>query len=33
MLMNVKKFEKKFNFKLPLINNEIKNEAKDYFKL
>lgn len=31
MFMNVRKFENKFKFKLPLINNEIKNEAIRYF--
>ena len=30
MFMNVSKFEKKFKFKLPTINNEIKNEANNY---
>ena len=30
MLMNVKKFEKKFDMKLPLIKLEIKKETKNY---
>jgi dTDP-4-dehydrorhamnose reductase len=33
MFMDVTKFEKKFKFKLPLIYNEIKNEAKNYLEL
>lgn len=32
MYMNVEKFEKKFNIKLPHIKSEIKNEAKNYIK-
>ena len=30
MFMNVNKFEKKFNIKLPLIRQEIINEIKNY---
>lgn len=30
MFMNIRKFEKKFKFKLPSINNEIISEAKNY---
>ena len=30
MIMNIKKFENKFNIKLPKIKNEIINEAKQY---
>jgi len=30
MVMNIKKFEDKFNIKLPKIKNEIINEAKKY---
>ena len=32
MFMNVNKFEKKFDFKLPYIRTEITNEVKKYFK-
>ena len=32
MFMNVDKFEKKFNIKLPLIKQEITNEIKNYIK-
>ena len=32
MFMNVNKFEKKFNIKLPLIRQEIINEIKNYTK-
>ena len=30
MIMNIRKFENKFNIKLPKIKNEIINEAKQY---
>jgi hypothetical protein len=30
MIMNIRKFENKFNMKLPKIKNEIINEAKQY---
>jgi dTDP-4-dehydrorhamnose reductase len=33
MYMNTNKFEKKFKFKMPIIRNEIINEAKAYLKL
>ena len=32
MFMNVNKFEKKFNIKIPLIRKEINEEIKDYKK-
>ena len=30
MCMNVKKFEKKFKIKMPTINSQISQEAKNY---